>query len=304
MLAGISFTCFSASYLVALVLEVTRLFFRSGVRGALLLLFAGGGLLAHTLYLGHRAFTQQGAILSSELDWYLLAAWCLVVVYLYLTVYHPQTAFGLFVLPLVLGLVGVARFIADPVPFPRTEAAQVWGAIHGVFLLLGTVAVAVGFAVGLMALLQAYRLKHKLPPQRGLRLPSLEWLEQMNIRATKFSALTLGLGFVSGIVLNLIHDRLHVEELPWTDPIIWSSGLLLAWLVAATGFAQFYRPARAGRKVAYLTVASFVFLVLSLGSQWLLPTHHSLGGQHPGQSRDQPTSNQPGATRAGPGGGP
>jgi ABC-type transport system involved in cytochrome c biogenesis permease subunit len=161
MLSGISIFCFAASYTVALLLEASRLVFRSGVRGALLLGFGAAGLLAHTLYLGHRAVAAPAAALSSEYDWYLLAAWVLAAVYLYLTLQHQRTAVGLFILPLVLGLIGCARF-ADQVPFPQTRALQIWGAIHGGFLLLGMVAVLVGFVAGMMHLLQSYRLKHKV----------------------------------------------------------------------------------------------------------------------------------------------
>ena len=43
-----------------------------------------------------------------------------------------------------------------------------------------------------------------------------------------------------------------------------SSGVLFLWLLAVVTFEWVYKPARAGRKVAYLTVASFVFLGLVL----------------------------------------
>ena len=289
MLAGISVTCFAASYTVALLLEASRLFFRSGVRGAVMLGFAGAGFVAHTLYLFYRAYTSPSTPLSSEYDWYLVAAWCLTGTYLYLPLYHPRTAFGLFVLPLVLGLIGLGRFTADEQPFPESEAARVWGTIHGVFLLLGTVAVAVGFVGGVMCLVQANRLKHKLPPPQGLRLPSLEWLERTNIRAIVVSVIMLSLGFISGIVLNLVNHRLDVDTLPWTDPIVWTSGLLLVWLVAAAGFSLLYRPARQGRKVAYLTVTSFIFLVLSIVVVKFLPSQHAAPKPLP-QNNAPPTS--------------
>jgi hypothetical protein len=83
MLAGISLLCFTASYGVALALELTRLMFRSGVRGAVMLLFAGAGLAAHTLYLvGQALDTAPYSLppLSSWYHWYLLAAWLLAVV--------------------------------------------------------------------------------------------------------------------------------------------------------------------------------------------------------------------------------
>jgi ABC-type uncharacterized transport system permease subunit len=121
---------------------------------------------------------------------------------------------------------------------------------------------------------QARRLKHKRPPGTGLRLPSLEWLERTNSRAIFISAVMLGLGFLSGIVLNLVPERSQVAALPWNDPIIWSSGLLLTWVLVASGFSLLYRPARQGRKLAYLTVASFVFLVLAAGVWIALPSQH------------------------------
>ena len=145
--------------------------------------------------------------------------------------------------------------------------------MHGIALLIGTLAVMVGFVAGLMYLMQAWRLKHKLPPAGGLRLPSLEWLEKVNGRVIILSALMVGIGFVAGMILNVI-DRGGTGELPWTDPVIWSSGLMLAWLVAAAIFNGVYRPARRGRKVAYLTVASFGFLVLALATLLLVNTAH------------------------------
>ncbi|HEY4312885.1 MAG TPA: cytochrome c biogenesis protein CcsA [Pirellulales bacterium] len=275
MLAGISTLCFGASYAVAFALELSRLFFRSGVRGALLVVFAAAGLLAHTLFLGYRAATATTTPLSSPFDWFLVAAWVLAATYLYLSFYHPRTAVGLFILPLVLALVGVAQFFASHEPFAETRASQIWGSIHGVFILLGTVAVMVGFVAGVMYLLQSYRLKHKQLPSQGLRLPNLEWLDHINSRAIVISALMLAAGFLSGTVLNLVNHRLEVDELPWSDPVIWTSSLLLAWLATAAIFGVLYRPARQGRKVAYLTVASFLFLLLALGLRLFLPSAHS-----------------------------
>jgi ABC-type uncharacterized transport system permease subunit len=277
MLSGITIFCFAASYTVALLLEASRLVFRSGVRGALLLGFGGAGLLAHSLFLMHRAVRAGAAPLSSEYDWYLVAAWVLAVVYLYLTLQHPRTAVGLFVLPLVLVLIGCTRF-ADQTAFGRTSASQSWGMVHGAFLLLGAVAVLVGFVAGVMHLVQSYRLKHKLQPSQGFQLPSLEHLERTNSRAIRISALMLLIGFLSGVVLNAVnHGQSETDYVPWSDPVIWSTGLLMAWLLAAAVFSLVYKPARQGRKVAYLTVASFGFLVLALGVQLLSPTRH--GGQ-------------------------
>jgi ABC-type uncharacterized transport system permease subunit len=272
MLSGVGIICFAGSYAVALALEISRLLFRSGVRGAVMLLFTGAGLLAHSAFLYHQAVKTTGSALSSERDWYLLAAWVLVVVYLYLVYYHPRTAFGLFLLPLVLGLVGAGAF-ADKTPFDQDRASKIWGIIHGTSILLATVAVLIGFTAGLMYLGQARRLKHKLPPSRGLRLPSLEWLQRTNSRAIVISVLMLGVGVLSGMILN----RVRAARLSWGDPVVFTTTVMFAWLSIAVVLGALYRPAREGRKVVYLTIVSFVFLVIALGM--VLERQHGRGNE-------------------------
>ncbi|MGA2034625.1 MAG: cytochrome c biogenesis protein CcsA [Thermoguttaceae bacterium] len=275
-MSGISIICFAGSYTVALALELSRLLFRSAVRGFVLLGFAGAGLVAHSAFLYYRALRTNGTPLSSSQDWFLLAAWVLVVVYLYLLCYYPKTNFGLFLLPLVLGLIGTAKYCADARPFGQMPASKVWGLIHGTSILLATVTVLVGFAAGMMYLHQSARLKRKHAPGRGVRLPSLEWLARLNSRAIVLSVLMLGVGVLSGVVLNLIQARRRGAPLPWNDPVILATLVMFAWLLAATLINAFSRPARRGHKVAYLTVASFVFLAIALAVGLFLNTQHGV----------------------------
>lgn len=265
MFAGVQIFCFVASYSVAWALEVTRLYFKSRVRTALALVFAAAGFLAQTLFLIGRTIDGGAAPLSSSFDWYLVAAWVLAGVYLYSAWHFPRAAVGVFALPLILALVGAAALFADRHPFPVDRASLVWGIVHGLFLLLGTVTVLVGFVTGLMYLAQSWRLKHKLPPRLGFQLPSLEWLERANARAIVASIPLLTAGLLSGTILNLVNHRRQSTTLDWSDPVVLAGGITLIWLAAATGFIALYRPARQGRKVAYLTIGSFVFLAFSLG---------------------------------------
>ncbi len=322
-MSGITTLCFAASYGVALALEVARLGWRSRLRGALAVGFAAAGLVAQTLFLCYRAATAEAAPLSSAYEWYLLAAWALAAVYLYMALSHPAAASGIFILPLALGLVAAAQF-ASKQPLAEKSAAGVWVDIHATCWLLGTVAVIVGFATGLMYLLQARRLKSlsknrlgrggqsPFPPDHrggprgcparpekgtvpagsplaGLRLPSLEWLERANGRAILISVLMAAAGLLSGVVLNLVRHKL-----PWSDATIWRSAGLFGWLLAAALFSGLYRPARRGRKVAYLTVASFVFLAIFLAAELFGRTEHAaaaaagLGGRRSGVSKVGP----------------
>lgn len=266
MLSGITILCFTASYSVALAMEVTRLFFRMPVRFFLIIGFTVAGLLAHTLHLWHR---MQGELatnvppLSNWYDWALLAAWILTAVYLGWTVRRPQSPVGLFMLPVVLALIGLAYSLEKAQAFRRDQALQIWGLAHGILLMLGVVVVSFGFVAGLMYLVQSYRLKHKVQPSTLLRLPSLEWLQQANKYMLFHSLLLILLGLGAGIVMNLIRTA-GKGFVPWSDPVVISSGLLAAWLLAATIFEWTYKPAQQGRKVAYLTVANFVFLAIVL----------------------------------------
>src|SRR6185503_3336335 len=134
-----------------------------------------------TVYLWMRAQSAgTGAPLSSWYDWCLLGAWMLVATYLVIAVQRPQASVGVFLLPLVMALIGVAWLFRDSPAFPREEAKSIWGQLHGVSLLCGTVVVMLGFVAGLMYLVQSYRLKHKLPPRPGFQLPTLEWLQRVN----------------------------------------------------------------------------------------------------------------------------
>jgi hypothetical protein len=281
-LSGISVVCFAASYSVVLLLEISRLWFRSGVRGALLLLFAILGLLTHTVYLVNEARVGPAATpLSSWHHWYLMAAWVLAVTYFYLVCSHPRIAAGVFLLPLVLGLIAAAYLVGDKSPVPAEQANRAWLLIHGGALLMGTVVVLVGFASGLMYLVQAWRLKHKRPPSERFRLPSLEWLQHANSRALVISTLLVGVGLISGVILNQIHhaDARGDATVAWSDPIVWTSAMLFAWLIVVLVFGAVYKPARMGGKVAYLTLGSFGFLLLVL---WVLlfgPSEHGARGQ-------------------------
>jgi ABC-type uncharacterized transport system permease subunit len=265
MLSGITIVCFTASYAVALAMEVTRLFFRMPVRFFLILGFAVAGLFAHTVHLYHRTQTglATGLPLSSWYDWALLVAWILTAVYLGWAIRRPQSPVGLFMLPVVLALIGLAKSLESAQTFQRDQALQLWGIAHGVLLLLGVVVVSFGFVAGLMYLVQSYRLKHKLQPSTLLRLPSLEWLQQANQHMLLHSLLLISLGLGAGIVMNFIRT-VGKGFVPWTDPVVITSGILVAWLLAATIFELVYKPAQQGRKVAYLTVANFVFLAIVL----------------------------------------
>jgi ABC-type transport system involved in cytochrome c biogenesis permease subunit len=270
---AVSILFFAACYAIAFALEVAGLKKRFAWPRPVLFAVTAAGFLAHTLVLARLAAYTNAAPLSSPAEWLLLAAWVLALVYLGAIVNLPRAATGLILLPLILALVAVSRF-ASVEPFAPERASQFWGDLHGWMLLLGTVAVCVGFSAGLMYLLQSSWLKRRRPPSDELRLPSLEWLERINTGSLALSALLVGLGFVSGLVLSLLKHRGEMNYALWADPTVISLAAMTVWLIAAEVFRLIYPAARRGRKVAYLTLASFGFLVITIASLLLMDNVH------------------------------
>ncbi len=125
-----------------------------------------------------------------------------------------------------------------------------------------------------MYLVQIRRLKRKRPLGQGPRLPSLEWLLRINQRAIIIALIMLGIGVLGGMVLNSIDHRPTRDRLPLYDPLVLSTLSMFIWLLAAVVSIQVYKPVRQGRKVVYLTLISFVFLVAALALGLSLKTQH------------------------------
>ena len=172
---------------------------------------------------------------------------------------------GLFAVPLVLGLILAAEASSHD-PMVVQGATTFWGRLHAALLVMATVTICLGFLSGLMYLIQSWRLKHKLPPSPHFRLPTLEWLERVNGRSLGISAVLVAGGVVSGIVLARIAHHQESGYRLLADPVVVSLLIMLAWLIAAELFRLVYPAARRGRKVAYLTLATFGFLVIALVS--------------------------------------
>jgi hypothetical protein len=288
-LQKISITCFAASYLVVLGIELSRVFFHMNLRQYVRIGLTAAGLFAHTVFLAYHtqlSFDSQGIWLGSWFGWCLSGAWVLAAMYLWLSLRKPNSLIGMFLLPVMLLLIAFGSSFANAAPFSPGRAKTVWNMIHGTSLLLGTVVVAMGFVFGIMYLIQSRRLKQKR--SGSFRLPSLEWLNMWAERTLFGSAVLLCGGFASGIALKMVQQSSATDSIvgggtiPWSDPVIWTSAVLFLWLLAATIISVFYKPVRRGRKVAYVVTISFLFLLLELVIVWQV-----------GHATEQQTSHSP-----------
>jgi ABC-type uncharacterized transport system permease subunit len=135
----------------------------------------------------------------------------------------------LFIVPLVLALVGIARLMRQTPGFSESNAKSVWNTIHGSALLLGTVVIVLGFVMGLMYIVQARRLKQKKKKPTRFKLPSLEWLQRSTEQTLLTSTILLGFGVISGFVLNHINRENVNQTVGWSDPIVNRPAAAIRW---------------------------------------------------------------------------
>jgi ABC-type transport system involved in cytochrome c biogenesis permease subunit len=271
-LEGISRFCFGASYAVALALELVQLVRPRPVQRLAGVLFGAAGLLAHTLYL-----TVQRPPLASQYGSLLLLAWVLAVFYLYGTLHHARQAWGVFVLPLVLGLIWLTYFFPPQghgygSPYLEAFAGErFWGAVHGALILLASVGVCVGFLASVMYLVQARRLRSKQALGHGMKLLSLERLEEMNRRAVNVAFPLLTVGLLVGVAL--VSQR-EGSPFDWAAlKVVGTAGLWLTFAVLL--YLRYSRHLR-GRPLAVGTIAAFLILLAALSA-----THPVVQGAAP-----------------------
>lgn len=274
MLTGIWIVAVVACYGAALALELCGLKWRFHGRRTAMAACALSGFVLHGAVLASSVATEP-VPLASPADWLSVAAFALALVFLAAVLYLPSSPSGLLLMPLVLGLLAASQ-AASRQPFAPDRTFYIWGMAHGLLLLLGTVTMCVGFLAGAMYLVQNYALKHPRMSSRGWRLPSLEWLERLNARMLATSTVLILLGFASGVVLSILKQRHDSSLTMWRDPVVQSSAAMLLWLFAAEAFRLVYPAARRGRKVAYLTLASFAFVVITVLVLALVDSGHGL----------------------------
>lgn len=265
---GVSGIYFGTGYLLAWICEWTRIGLRSAIPLIVSAIFLAVGLLAHGWDTLNRVRDLMGEGVSPLGNWFIWfsgAAWGLSAACLIVKLLHPRTSLGIFLLPPVFLLLIAASFLSPMGSIGHWNVTRWFAVAHSACLLAGTIAIHVGFAAGLMYLWKARSLRRLATLEDSCPLPSLEWLARVG-EYCLFSALALlAMGLLAGISLNLAAENKQVA-MPWTDPALWPSLALLAWIVVVSVFTAFYRPARTGQKVAYLAIASFLLLVASLAA--------------------------------------
>jgi hypothetical protein len=261
-------TCFLIAYILAFILEVARFGSSDDWTRRWAWRVASGmmalALLTHTLYLVDRVGSSWSpnhfAAFRTWHDWGFLAAWLIAGASLWMSCRRSDKQTGLFVLPIIIGIVGLAIAFPSPSPIGTSSSASFWRLAHSAAMLIGTMLVALGFAVSMMYFVQGWRLKHLGSSANALRLPSLEYLQSIGRNCILGSALAVGFGVVSGAIMNLTqHGRIA-----WEDRGILFSTALFVWLSVAAVLQWVSSKRGRGEWTAILSVLSFAIVVAAL----------------------------------------
>ena len=260
-LMHITHFCFGLSYLTAFGLEISR--FVHHLRWARIagIVFAIGGLLAHTIFLAYHQPTPaspNGALL--------LLAWVFAVFYLYGALHREPYPWASFVLPLSASFWWGCRSPfaapdqANGVVVLRRNISGV-SMIHGILVLLASVGITMAFLASLMYLVQSWRLRRKLNPIGGMKLLSLERLERISRRGINLAFPLLTVGLLLGAMRAWQNPY---DAGSWTAlKIVSTVGL---WLVGSLLMYLRYGAHLPGRRMAWFTIAAFALMLVALGA--------------------------------------
>ena len=250
--------CFAASYAVALALELWHLFRPRPILRLIAIGFGVAGLVAHLIYLVWQIGIAKDLSLGSPTGSLYVLAFILTVFCGGEIIHHQRVAWPLFVLPVVLGLIGLG-FRANELASPATPASlnTMWVWTHVLLVLLAAVGICIGFIASVMYLVQLRRLRAKVSPSPRSPVWNLERLELMNRRAVLASFPLLTAGLLIGVALQFsggLSDWMSLRVL----------SVICLWLVFAILLYLRYRIHVRGRQLALWTMLAFAILVVAL----------------------------------------
>ena len=217
------------------------------------------GFAVHTAGLSQR-WTEAGHFPAVGVhDLSALLAWAMVLVFLITYVRTRMEALGIVVYPMAFALLLVANLTpaadsGDPV------LKSLFLPIHTTLAALGYAALFLGFAMGLLYLIQEAELKSGSPRAFYYLIPSLERCDTIAGRT-----LAVGFGFLSLAIITGMLWSHQAFGYYWTgDAKEWSA--LLAWVIYVFLLVARERTGWGGRRGALLGIVGFVVVVFTFVS--------------------------------------
>lgn len=216
----------------------------------------GSAIALHSLELLVRGIVRERLPLGNVFESLSALAFALACVYLYIETRQKNRMTGIFVMPIVFVLETLSSAFVDATgPTPEILRSALFG-LHASAAVLGYCGFAIAAIYGILFLTLYHELKSRRFSIVYDRLPPLEVLAQMNIRA-----LSVGFFFLSCAILLGSIWVLRLENATLLDPKVLLT--LLAWALFGLSLFAHFILRWGGPRVIYLSVTGFLFLVSS-----------------------------------------
>lgn len=185
-------------YILATVFYCLRSIFEKKILSAVALRITIAGLMIHAVFLARHLLGQEYPFLIAPFDTFQLVSLCVVFAFVLLSFLYRFFAAGLILLPAgllfnILSLVHLVRYRA-----PGHFLENPWAFVHLVFVFIGLAVFIISFIVGIIYLIQEYRIKHKKTGGLFERFPSLEILDHIHYRSLYTGFVFFTIGIITG----------------------------------------------------------------------------------------------------------
>jgi ABC-type transport system involved in cytochrome c biogenesis permease subunit len=225
----------------------------------------GGGALVHTFLIGMQTAAIRHVPITDTTTAISTFVWLLAVAYLYTEMTTEERTMGVFIAPLLVALQAIpALHPGLEKPAPILESA--WFGVHVLSLLFAYASFALACVIGVTYVLLFKEIKAKHLGFFYKRLPSLQRLDAMNVRAVTVGWIFLTIGVVVGVIWTVeaqaggaADPRLRAMSI--LDPKI--AVALLSWAVYS--FQIYARRAIgwSGRRYAWLSTVGFAIVLMN-----------------------------------------
>jgi ABC-type transport system involved in cytochrome c biogenesis permease subunit len=215
------------------------------------------GFALHTAFLIERGQAMGRCPLTNLFETQIFVAWAAVLFYLVVGPAYRVSFLGAFTAPLVLAICLAALVAGIDVPGAEPLARSPWVEFHAAMAIVAYGAFALAFVAGAMYLMQERQLKTRRLGPAFLQMPSIEQLDQINLRLILLGFAMLSVGMIGGFISYRIVGH-------WaTAKIVWA---ITVWLVYAALLAARLGWSVRGRRVAVISMLSFAFVLVTFWS--------------------------------------
>jgi len=248
-----------------------RTFGASRIATVLLVLAA----FAHTFVIGMETMRVGHVPFASATSFISMFVWLLALSYLYVELTTAERAMGVFILPLLVVLQAIPAFSAG-VDEPRSVILESpWFGVHVSSLLFAYASFALAAVLGITYVLQFKEIKAKALGFFYERLPSLNVLDEMNLRAVKIGWLFLTVGLITGAIwASQLPSSGDGTSMSMADPKIFVA--VLCWVVYSFELYAQRAIGWRGRRAALLSAIGFGIVLLNfVPVSYFLTTSHN-----------------------------